>query len=706
VLTNVRNRYLLLVDCLLLAAVPLIAGWLRFEGWTWPAPYVGTIVTYAAVMLPLRLAISFSFGLYSRLWRHASFPDMVIILEAGAVTALVCGVVGIVLLPILGVTPVRVPVSVVFLDAFLTLTATATPRMCIRVLTTRQQWLAADGRRALIVGAGAAGQMILREMLANPQLGLTPVGFVDDDPAKRNHRLGNLPIFGSLAEIPEVVRRRRIGEIVIAMPTASGAVVRQVVRAATAAHVPTRTVPALFDILAGRVSLSNLRKVEIQDLLRREPVRTDIEPVRAMVQGRTVLVTGAGGSIGSELARQAAGLAPSRLVLLGNAENEIFDILNELREAHPTLALTPVIADVRDRTRLSSVFRQVRPHTVFHAAAHKHVPLMEDNPADAVTNNIHGTRTVVECAVQWDTERFVLISTDKAVRPTSIMGATKRVAEMVVQSAALRHGRNFVSVRFGNVLASRGSVVPTFLRQIQAGGPVTVTHPEMNRYFMTIPEAVQLVMQAAVLARGAETFALDMGDPVRIVDLATDMIRLSGLEVGKDIEIRYTGMRPGERLYEERFFQSEEVEPTAHPKIVRARNTHLSGDFEGMLESLTSAARECRPDDELRRGLKSLVPEFAPLRSDTRPAARPDWHVPARRPTPAWHGRARTIVVERRGGEERRVDARRTNGNHAPGGERRAKGERRSGLERREAAIEAFVTPQTPVRRQSQGSGA
>ena len=693
VLHTIRNRYLLLSDVLLLAGLPFIAGALRFEGMTWAPTYVTTVAAYAALALPLKLAICFTFGLYRRLWSHASLPDMEKILQSGGAIAGVCALIGLVVLPGAGLTPLRVPLSVVCLDAFLSVTTIASPRMLVRVLATwRQRFATNGGRRALIAGAGAAGQMILREMLTNPQLGLTPVGFVDDDRAKRHHRLGGFPIFGSLAEIPEIVSRRRIGEIVIAMPTAPGDVLRQVVRAAGAAHVPTRTVPALFEILSGRVSLSHLRKVEIQDLLRREPVRTDLGPVRALVQGRTVLVTGAGGSIGSELARQAARLAPSRLVLLGNSENEIFDVLNELRDAHATLALTPIIADVRDKARIATVFKQFRPHTVFHAAAHKHVPLMEDNAADAVTNNVQGTRTVVDCAVEWDADRFVLISTDKAVRPTSVMGATKRVAEMVVQNAAVRHRRNFVSVRFGNVLGSRGSVVPTFLRQIQAGGPVTVTHPEMNRYFMTIPEAVQLVLQAAVLGRGAEVFVLDMGEPVRIVDLATDMIRLSGLEVGKDVEIRYTGIRPGERLYEERFFHTEDVEPTAHEKIVRASNNHLHEDYGEMLESLVEAARECRPDAELRRLLKALVPEFTGLKDAEQPPAGADVPVSARRPSPAWQSRARALVVERRRCQDRRILARRNGGPPIPHSiERRVNGDRRSGLERRVSVAEVLI---------------
>ena len=701
-LTTVRNRHLLLSDVLLLSVTPFIAWTLRFERATWAADYANVALVYAALALPLKLTVCFVFGLYGRLWPQASIPDMVKILQAGAVITVTCLLLGIVALPGAGLTAVRVPVSVVILDSFLTLTAAASPRMVIRMLATWQQGRGSNtGRRALIAGAGAAGQMIMKEMLTNPQLGLTPVGFVDDDLAKHNHRLGDLPIFGPLDDVPEILRREQIAEIIIAMPTAPGAVVRRVVRAAHEANVPTRTAPGLFEILSGRVSVSHLRKVEIQDLLRRDAVTTDLAPVRALVGGRRVLVTGAGGSIGSELARQLARLEPTQLLLLGNCENEIFDILNELHEAHAGLALTPIIGDVRDRTRVYSVFKLFGPQVVFHAAAHKHVPLMEENVADAVTNNVLGTRNVVDCAAEWDVDRFVFISTDKAVRPTSVMGATKRIAEMVVQHAAIRSRRNFVSVRFGNVLGSRGSVVPTFLRQIQSGGPVTVTHPEMRRFFMTIPEAVQLVLQAAVLGQGGELFELDMGEPVRIVDLAADMIRLSGLEIGRDVEIRYTGIRPGERLDEERFFRGEEVVPTRHPKVLRACSNHVPEDLGVALRSLIDAAQECRPDEELRRLLRTLVPEFVRFREDGhRPP--PSAEIPRPTKRPAWHVRtARPVVVEGRYGSDRRITER-----HyaiAPfASERRAIGDRRSGAEEQVAAADVVVATTTISRGQPQ----
>jgi FlaA1/EpsC-like NDP-sugar epimerase len=417
-------------------------------------------------------------------------------------------------------------------------------------------------------------------------------------------------VLGSLSRITELVDRHEVEEVIIAMPRAPGHVVREVVRAALDVGVRTRTVPGMYDILSGKVTVASLRQVEIQDLLRREPIQTDLDLVRVLATGETVLVTGAGGSIGSELCRQLARLEPAQILLLGHGENSIFDVFAELTERFPSVTTVPIIADVRDRERLRHVFQQYRPYSVFHAAAHKHVPLMEGNIAEAVTNNVLGTKNVAELSVEFEVEHLVMISTDKAVRPTNIMGATKRVAEQIVQEIAETHHRKFVAVRFGNVLGSRGSVVPTFLRQIQAGGPVTVTHPEMRRYFMMIPEAVQLVLQAGAIGRGGEVFVLDMGEPVKVLDLATDLIRLSGLEVGTDIQIRFSGTRPGEKLYEELFFDSESAIPTDHPKVLRAKNGALPLGLTTVVDVLVEGARKGRPDDEIRELLARLVPDF------------------------------------------------------------------------------------------------
>ncbi len=608
---GLRNRYLLVWDAVMLSLGVWLAFAIRFEGLDWGETYQQAAWGYVLLSIPIKLAIFFQLGLYRRIWRLAGFLEMEQILLAGTLSALACAVLGALVLPTSGLSAVRVPYSVLLIDAFFALLVIASPRFILR-LQGRWGARASTGkqRRVLIAGAGAAGGLIARELVRHTQLGLLPVGFVDDDPSKLRHKLQNLPVLGALEDIPRLAKAYRIDEVVIAMPSAPGPVIRSVVELAVAAEIQTRTMPGLHDLLSGRLQVNALRNVEIADLLRREAVQIDLEGVRGLATGETVMVTGAGGSIGSELCRQIASVDPARLVLLGHGENSIFAIHQELSERFPSLQLSTVIVDVRDRERLAAIFRKYDPYTVFHAAAHKHVPLMESNVAEAITNNVLGTRNVVELAAAGRVEHLVLISTDKAVRPTNIMGATKRVAEQIVQSVAEREGKNFVSVRFGNVLGSRGSVVPTFLRQIAAGGPVTVTHPEMRRYFMTIPESVQLVMQAGALGKGGEVFVLDMGEPVKVADLAADLIRLSGHEVGTDIEIRFTGSRPGEKLYEEMFFSAENATPTEHPKVLKARNASLAPGVGDKIDQIIEAAAEGWADEELRAQLRGLVPDF------------------------------------------------------------------------------------------------
>jgi len=398
--------------------------------------------------------------------------------------------------------------------------------------------------------------------------------------------------------------------VVIATPSAPGSFIRRIVQLAREAGVETRTVPGLDDLLSGRISIAALRQVQIGDLLRREPVEVDVRSLKSMAADRTILITGAGGSIGSELCRQISTLNPGHIVLLGHGENSIFEIHAELRERFPDVRTVPIIADVKDAERIDRIFQDWRPFAVFHAAAHKHVPLMEDNVIEAVLNNIVGTRNVVTSAIDAGVEHFVLISTDKAVRPANIMGATKRVAEMIVCHAAHTHQRHFMAVRFGNVLGSRGSVVPTFMRQIRNGGPITLTHPEMRRFFMTIPEATRLVLQAGAIGSGGEVFCLDMGEPVRIYDLALDLIRLSGLTEGEDIEIVFNGVRPGEKLYEELFFSGDEVLGTVHPKIMKARYEPPDLRVYMQIVQLIESAMRNASDSFLRRCLEEIVPDF------------------------------------------------------------------------------------------------
>lgn len=617
-----RNRYFFVLDALLLPLAAVVGYAIRFEGWSWWRTELDVALPYLLVAVPLKLLLLWSAGLYRRLWRYASIADLERVLLGGLACVFAGMVIGAVLLPTLQIAPRRVPLAVLFIDGCLTVALIALPRLLVRMLANWQLGRRlAEGRRVLIVGAGAAGGMIVKELLGNPGLGLMPVAFLDDDAAKHHHKLLGVPVIGPLKDLEGIVQRVAVDEVIIALPTAPGRVVREVVQAAARASIATRTVPGVFELISGRKSVSALRRVEIQDLLRREPIVTDLNQVRSLAAGRTVLVSGAGGSIGSELCRQLAGLGPKQILALGRGENSIFELAVELSGTFPGVPVVPLIADVRDFGRMDRIFKQYRPFSVFHAAAHKHVPLMEQNIGEAVINNVLGTRNIATLAAQYGTQHFVFISTDKAVRPTSIMGATKRIAEGVVREVADRTGKHFSSVRFGNVLGSRGSVVPTFMRQIAAGGPVTVTDPEMRRYFMTIPEAVQLVLQAGAMGKGSETFVLDMGEPVKIADLAADLIRLSGLEVGTDIEIRFTGTRPGEKLYEELFFSAENAVATAHPKILCGKGGPALQAEGVTFDQLIAAAVGHAPPSALREMIAELVPDYQP----------PDGHEPVRR---------------------------------------------------------------------------
>jgi FlaA1/EpsC-like NDP-sugar epimerase len=610
---SLGNRQLFVIDAVLAASAPFVLYALRFESLSVPPDQLRNAIIFALVSVPARLAVYWMFGVYRTLWRFASIAEMELVVIAAIAGSLVAAAFGAGVLPAYDVITSRVPLSVLFNGGVLSVLLLAAPRLLMRMGGWHSLGLGSrkhTPRNVVIAGAGAAGQMILKEIHGNPALGLNPVGFIDDDPSRQGLRIGHLPILGTLQEVTKIAPKYRVEEVIIAMPTASGAVVRSIVQAAVDLGIKTRTMPSLGEILTGEVSVETLRSVEIQDLLRREPVRTDLHQVARLAQDRTVLVTGAGGSIGSELCRQLAVLGPSAVVLVGHGENPIFEILNELRRKHPALRIAPVIADIRDERRVREIFTAHRPFAVFHAAAHKHVPLMEENVVEAVTNNVLGTRNIVDAAIEHGVKHFVFISTDKAVHPTNVMGATKRVAEHVVRRAAQKYNKNFVAVRFGNVLGSRGSVVPTFVQQIQEGGPVTVTHPEMRRYFMTIPESVQLVLQAGAMGKGGETFMLDMGEPVRVVDLARDLIRLSGLVEGQDIEIQFTGIRPGEKLYEEMFFSDELAERTEHPKVLRGRTDTIDNWSERLINQLIHSAIAGDTPENLKAMLRLIVPDF------------------------------------------------------------------------------------------------
>jgi len=571
-LFQLRNRFLLIGDLVLITSSVLASFALRLDLGPVFVAYMPHALVMIVVALVVKPVVFYVFGLYRRYWVYASTRELWLITLATATASLAVSVMIIGLILSGGLR--GFPRSVLGIDLLLSLLSIGGLRLAVRVLAeSGQVSQKTDGlagmRRVVVVGAGDAGALVVREMQCNPQLHQTPVAFVDDDPEKLRKDIHGVRVAGTLHEVGDVVERFAADEVVIALPAAPGAVVRLVADHCRRRSIPFRTMPGVYELIGGTVSVSRLREVEISDLLRREAARIDDELVGQALRGRRILVTGAGGSIGLELCRQVARWRPAQLCLLGHGENSIFEALLDLREDHPELALVPVIADIRDRDRIRSVFESFEPDVIFHAAAHKHVPLMEINVEEAVTNNILGTQSVIDAAVAGVTERLVLISTDKAVQPMNVMGATKRLAESLVRQGAALSGRPFVTVRFGNVLGSRGSMVPLFKRQIARGGPVTITHPDMRRYFMTIPEAVHLVLQAAAMGRGGEVFVLRMGEQLRILDLAEDLIRLSGLEPGKDIEIVFTGARPGEKLSEDLWDEGMKYSPTPHPDIVR-----------------------------------------------------------------------------------------------------------------------------------------
>jgi FlaA1/EpsC-like NDP-sugar epimerase len=569
---NINNRFVLAGDLLLTIATIIISFALRLEGsfFFFYLPVAYWMIGISLVVKPLIYSI---FGLYRRLWAYASTRELILISYAVTIASGILAVITIFFYSIRLIQP-GLPRSIIIIDWLLSIIAIGGFRLALRLISENRGPVArvlqtGSVKNVLIIGAGDAGALVVREMQKNPQLNLLPIGYLDDAPDKQKQHIHGIRVVGTLEDLGWVLNNRHVDEVIIAIPSAGGNVVRQVSDICRLKGVAFRTMPGIFELIGGNVSVNRLREVDITDLLRRQPARLDIGLVGASLRDKRILVTGAGGSIGRELCRQIARWQPAELDILGHGENSIFETLLELLNDHPTLSIHPIIADIRDLSRLQNVFETLHPQVVFHAAAHKHVPMMEANIEDAITNNIIGTRNVVDAAVASNVDRLVMISTDKAIRPISVMGATKRMAEMVVLEAAQRSGCAFSVVRFGNVLGSRGSVVPLFKSQIAKGGPITITHPEMMRYFMTIPEAVHLVLQAAAMGKGGEVFLLNMGKPIRILDLAEDLIRLSGLEPGKDIEIIFTGIRPGEKLSEDLWEEGVHYQPTAHEEVFR-----------------------------------------------------------------------------------------------------------------------------------------
>ncbi len=636
-LLKLRNRHFMIIDAFILLLTPTLALMLRLDTVIIPPEMVPGLIGYTLVAIGVRLAVFWKLGLYSRYWKYASVEELVQIGTAVIVSTFI--LTALVLLTRV-IYPYIFARSILIIDSLLVLMAIGGIRFSVRFVESRRFSLAEDSRRALIVGAGDAGETVARELLKTPEMETIPIGFLDDDPQKHNMYIHGLPVLGSRKDIPRLVEKRQVDLLILAMPTAPGSVIREITGTSEMLGLETKIVPAMYEVLDGRLTAGDLRDVDIEDLLRREPVKTDVMAVRRLVAGKRVLVTGGGGSIGSELCRQLMHCGPSELIILGHGENSVFETFHEMRRLELNgPKLTPLIADIRFPERIHALFREVKPEIIFHTAAHKHVPLMELNPTEAITNNVLGTQNVLNASLASDVAHFVMISTDKAVKPTSIMGASKRAAELLVHQAAQKSGKPYVAVRFGNVLGSRGSVVLTFKQQIANGGPVTVTHPDVNRFFMTIPEAVQLVLQAAALGSGGEVFVLDMGDPIRILDLARDLIKLSGLEIGRDIEIEFVGLRPGEKLYEELFIPGEEYDRTTHQKIFIAANASrfVPHDLDRAVDALAAAAKR-NDSDAVTIGLQNLVPAFEP-RNPVLPEGEPSMTQPDKRlamkPAPA-----------------------------------------------------------------------
>jgi FlaA1/EpsC-like NDP-sugar epimerase len=585
-----RNRVLqVCADGALVALAFYLAFRLRFlDQSDLPHRYWILFAQSVGFVIALKLIVFAAFGMYQKWWRYVSGRDFLQIVRAVTVASAILVVAFTVLRPFAH----NLPRSVAVMDFLLTLMLITGARLAVRLIVERPSRSArVPKREVLVIGAGSGGQMVVRELQLNPEIGVTAIGFVDDDPRKRGMRMLGLKVLGSTKQIDKILDETHPDEVVIAIPSAPGTLRAKVVAACRDREIRVRTLPTVFELLRGGVQLNKqLREVRVEDVLGRDPIVRELDRVGAYLRDRIVLVTGAGGSIGSELCRQIAQVKPRLLVMLDHAEDNLFQIDREMVEERHCTNVESVLADCKEPSRMLEVMQRFKPSIVFHAAAYKHVPLMEANPLEAVRNNAIATRITAETAAASNVERFVLISTDKAVNPKTVMGASKAMAEWIVESAGRKHpGTRFASVRFGNVLASSGSVVPIFRSQIERGGPVTVTHPEMTRYFMTIPEAVQMVIRAGDIGAGkGEVFVLDMGEPVRIVDLARNMIRLAGYEPETDIAIEFTKPRPGEKLHEELFGLAESGQPTAARRIQRAvREAPLDPEWiEATLNSL------------------------------------------------------------------------------------------------------------------------
>lgn len=591
--------FLLVVDLILIIASVLLALLLRFES-AIPAKYLGPNILPYLTLCALSALCLWRFGLYNKLWRYASVEEGIHLFNAITVSFILFSI------PVFASGGAFYPRGVAVMAWVLALFLLGGVRLLLRLLS--YGFVTPRGkRRVIVVGGGDPGEMVVRELKREHSL-YWPVGILDEEPRNKNLRIHGVPILGKRSDLPALIKERSIHAVVVTVP--SPAVLKEVLELCKSTNVEFKTVPGVQELMGGKVRLSTVREIQIEDILGREQIKISLDSLQSYLAGKSILVTGAGGSIGSEICRQVASFHPSRLTLLGHGENSIYEIFLELSNKAP-FPVFPVVADVRDKERMARIFAEAKPEVVFHAAAHKHVPFMEIQPFEAMSNNFLATCALADLSESSGAKKFILLSTDKSVQPASIMGVTKRMSEMYLQ--AMKGSTQFMSVRFGNVLDSRGSVIPTFRKQISMGGPVTVTHPEMTRYFMTIPEAVQLVLQAAALGNGGEIFLLDMGRPVNILDLAHQMIRLAGYEPEKDIPIKIVGPRPGEKLYEKLMADHETSSPTSFEKILRISST--TRDLSTLREVAQEIGRLCGAQDveKLNAVVSRIVPEYAKI---------------------------------------------------------------------------------------------
>ncbi len=621
-----RIAILIIVDAITINLAFIASFLLRFDFSISNSQFQLFFPVYGDNLIPITLICIAAFGLlgiYTSMWRYAGTEETMKIVASAILSNLL-------VLGYITMTGQMMPRSIYLISILVMAAGVSFTRLAYRFLRNLRNpgtfnliprssegipLLRRDLKKVMVIGAGDAGAAMIKEIKYHPEHGKKVVVAIDDDKSKHGQRISGVKVFGGKEKIRTAVRKYGVHEIIIAIPSASRKEIQSIVAECNKTRCKLKILPSLIDIISEKVTVSKLRDVDIEDLLGREPVNMNIREISGYLEGRIVLVTGGGGSIGSELCRQIARFRPRRLIALDIYENSLFELINEIKKTHPEIEFEGVVGSIRDPERLDRIFRQYKPHVVFHAAAHKHVPLMEDNTCEALLNNVLGTKNMIDVSEKYAVSSFVMISTDKAVNPTNVMGATKRIAEMLIQERSRNSSTNFVAVRFGNVLGSNGSVIPIFRKQIAEGGPVTVTHSDITRYFMTIPEAVQLVIQTGAIARGGEIFVLDMGEPVKIIDLAENIIRLSGYTPYEDIDIEVTGLRPGEKLYEELLLAEEGIEKTNHEKIYVGHPLEATAKLKELMEEnrLEEAIRElCRKeeDDEIRNWIREMVPGY------------------------------------------------------------------------------------------------